>query len=246
MLILQHLSACPQPQAPFPARRRATALSFSPLRHAGPRCVSMHASETACSANGAPQLAQDSVFHGGVAGFSKPDAERFSIAVVGDLHLEPDQMPQFRSAREQLRLAITEDGGEGAAVSRVVQLGDLGGYEHQPGARHEHAGGCLGGRGYSAQSSPHLSQVSVCSRELSREGAAAARMTQLGYLWGYEHQPGVLLLRAGGLRGNCKQVMWAPAKQSPGARAVERGCSGLGLSIKCQGVCHWVSTGFWG
>ena len=55
--------------------------------------------------------------------------QTFAIAVVGDLHLEPGQMSIFDSAARQLSAAVA--GAEGAA--RLVQLGDLGGYDHHPG-----------------------------------------------------------------------------------------------------------------
>lgn len=72
---------------------------------------------------------------GGVPGFSDAGAAAFSAAIIGDLHLEPDQMGQFRAARAQLRQAVEADGGaSGLVAPRVVQLGDLGGYEHEPGA----------------------------------------------------------------------------------------------------------------
>ena len=72
---------------------------------------------------------------GGVPGFSDVGAAAFSMAIIGDLHLEPDQMGQFRAARAQLRQAVEADGdASGPVAPRVVQLGDLGGYEHEPGA----------------------------------------------------------------------------------------------------------------
>lgn len=51
------------------------------------------------------------------------------MAVLGDLHLEPAHMHLFEEARSQLRAAMPD-----AARSRVVQLGDLGGYRDAPGS----------------------------------------------------------------------------------------------------------------
>ena len=55
--------------------------------------------------------------------------QTFAIAVVGDLHLEPGQMSIFDSAARQLSAAMTREAG----AARLVQLGDLGGYDHHPG-----------------------------------------------------------------------------------------------------------------
>src|SRR6185437_11229774 len=43
------------------------------------------------------------------------------IAVLGDLHYEPEQNPQFIAARKQL---------SGCGLDAVFQLGDHGGYSH--------------------------------------------------------------------------------------------------------------------
>mmetsp|Transcript_10378 Transcript_10378/g.18056 ORF Transcript_10378/g.18056 Transcript_10378/m.18056 type:complete len:505 (-) Transcript_10378:924-2438(-) len=52
----------------------------------------------------------------------------FTLAVIGDLHLPPNDMSLFYSAREQL----LQYAGPG---SRVIQLGDLGHAKHAPGSR---------------------------------------------------------------------------------------------------------------
>ena len=56
-------------------------------------------------------------------------ASKFAIAILGDLHLEPSQMHIFNKAAEQVRNALSAEG----TSSRVVQVGDLGGYNHKPG-----------------------------------------------------------------------------------------------------------------
>ncbi len=62
--------------------------------------------------------------------FSSPGADAFSIAIVGDLHLEQKGMQNFHRARQQLKGILEgKDDGE----PRVVQLGDLGGYNEKPG-----------------------------------------------------------------------------------------------------------------
>ncbi len=62
--------------------------------------------------------------------FSSSAAEAFSIAIVGDLHLEKKGMQMFNRARQQLKSALEEPG---SGQARVVQLGDLGGYNEKPG-----------------------------------------------------------------------------------------------------------------
>jgi hypothetical protein len=62
--------------------------------------------------------------------FSSSTAEAFSIAILGDLHLEKKGMHMFNRARQQLK-GVLEEPGSGEA--RVVQLGDLGGYNEKPG-----------------------------------------------------------------------------------------------------------------
>jgi 3',5'-cyclic AMP phosphodiesterase CpdA len=86
-------------------------------------------------------------------GFSVPDPSRpVAVAIMGDLHLHPDQMPLFHAARDDLvgamRGALAEEGeegeegegeegegheGGGGARLRLAQLGDLGAYECAPG-----------------------------------------------------------------------------------------------------------------
>lgn len=62
--------------------------------------------------------------------FSSPAADPFSIAIVGDLHLEQKGMQNFHRARQQLKGVLE---GKDSGEPRVVQLGDLGGYNEKPG-----------------------------------------------------------------------------------------------------------------
>ena len=57
-------------------------------------------------------------------------ADAFSIAIVGDLHLEQKGMKTFHRARQQLKDVLS---ASGSGEPRVVQLGDLGGYSEKPG-----------------------------------------------------------------------------------------------------------------
>ena len=59
----------------------------------------------------------------------------FNIAVVGDLHLDPEAMGLFHEARNQIMQSMLAPGGSGRAQAgaRVVQLGDLGSYHCGPG-----------------------------------------------------------------------------------------------------------------
>lgn len=73
-------------------------------------------------------------------GFSAADPTKpVAVAVMGDLHLAPEQMPLFHAARDDLVKAmgelLKENGGEGGPPTRqrLAQLGDLGAYECQPG-----------------------------------------------------------------------------------------------------------------
>lgn len=118
-----------------------------------PRPASASASATAAAARVA---ATD---YSPPPGFSAPDSSRpVAVAVMGDLHVHPEQMPLFHAARDDLvramRDALAEEegggsegeGGEkGAAAAspaantkndarlRLAQLGDLGAYECNPG-----------------------------------------------------------------------------------------------------------------
>lgn len=70
--------------------------------------------------------------------FSDADANSFAIGIMGDLHLEPD--PQFMELFEEARVQLQEClsvsiEGRVAEASRVIQLGDLGGYTSRPGSR---------------------------------------------------------------------------------------------------------------
>jgi hypothetical protein len=56
------------------------------------------------------------------------------VSVLGDLHLEPAQMHLFEEARQQLVAAMAQPNSSSElSGARVVQLGDLGGYNHRPG-----------------------------------------------------------------------------------------------------------------
>ena len=61
---------------------------------------------------------------------SSRTADAFSIAIVGDLHLEQKGMKTFHRARQQLKDVLS---ASGSGEPRVVQLGDLGGYSEKPG-----------------------------------------------------------------------------------------------------------------
>jgi hypothetical protein len=62
-------------------------------------------------------------------------AGEYSIAIMGDLHLEPAQMHLFHAARDHLTAAMAASPGRVHPGARVVQLGDLGGYKHKPGGQ---------------------------------------------------------------------------------------------------------------
>jgi hypothetical protein len=49
--------------------------------------------------------------------------EAFQVAVLGDLHLEPDQMPLFHEARQQLLDMMSSPDGKLSPGARVVQVG---------------------------------------------------------------------------------------------------------------------------
>lgn len=66
------------------------------------------------------------------------DGPNFAVGVLGDLHLSPDrQMVLFDEARTQMRQCLGSLqhslGGPKDCAVGLVQLGDLGGYHHQPG-----------------------------------------------------------------------------------------------------------------
>ena len=73
------------------------------------------------------------------------------MAVLGDLHLEPDQMRLFHKARKQVvsRLSHTAT-GQPLPCAAVVQLGDVGGYNNQPGGLCSSASKCI------STTNPHL------------------------------------------------------------------------------------------
>jgi hypothetical protein len=93
------------------------------------------------------------------AGFSCPDASRFRLAVLGDLHYDPRDEKAFAKAQEQLSRVLREKAegrkeGEGkeeekgktTTAARLVQLGDLGASSFAPGTLpcFEHARAFLG------------------------------------------------------------------------------------------------------
>lgn len=53
----------------------------------------------------------------------------YTIGIMGDLHLEPGNTQLHEEARQQFGRQLTGGG------SRIVQLGDLGGYTSRPGSR---------------------------------------------------------------------------------------------------------------
>ena len=57
-----------------------------------------------------------------------------TLCIVGDLHLEPDSTALFRRAQEQINRILSDPLGQLLPGAGIVQLGDLGGYTHQPGA----------------------------------------------------------------------------------------------------------------
>ena len=57
--------------------------------------------------------------------------DSFTIGVIGDLHLEPGNMQLHEAARQQF---VRQLAGAGRGA-RIVQLGDLGGYNSRPGSR---------------------------------------------------------------------------------------------------------------
>jgi len=122
------------------------------------RPASANAAAAACpSSPSCSPLKAD--FYSPPPGFSlgNPDLP-VAVAVMGDLHLAPEQMPLFYAARDHLTaamadvLAASEGGGEegednhddpadaagpprssSSSRQRLAQLGDLGAYEHAPG-----------------------------------------------------------------------------------------------------------------
>lgn len=63
-------------------------------------------------------------------------SEERKLAILGDLHLEPDQMRLFHKARSQVNSILSDElGGHALPGSGVVQLGDVGGYNSQPGQK---------------------------------------------------------------------------------------------------------------
>ncbi|KAL6768267.1 hypothetical protein ACKKBF_B38445 [Auxenochlorella protothecoides x Auxenochlorella symbiontica] len=66
-------------------------------------------------------------------------APNFTLGILGDLHLSPDrQMRLFEEAKDQLVTVLESQqaklGGGTACQAGLIQLGDVGGYHHQPGS----------------------------------------------------------------------------------------------------------------
>ncbi|KAG2492808.1 hypothetical protein HYH03_008968 [Edaphochlamys debaryana] len=61
-------------------------------------------------------------------------SEPWQLAVMGDLHLAPEQMHLFHAARGHLLAAMSEE-GRPVPGARVTQLGDLGHGKHSSGSR---------------------------------------------------------------------------------------------------------------
>ncbi|KAK9802059.1 hypothetical protein WJX73_008858 [Symbiochloris irregularis] len=67
--------------------------------------------------------------------FGDRSDQEATVAIVGDLHLEPDQMRLFHKARRQINDVLSDEiSSKPLPSAGVVQLGDLGGYNHQPGS----------------------------------------------------------------------------------------------------------------
>ena len=79
-----------------------------------------------CTAGGPPSAMSSGLD----SGLSDCTADKFSIAIVGDLHLEQKGMKTFHRARQQLKDVLS---ASSSGEPRVVQLGDLGGYSEKPG-----------------------------------------------------------------------------------------------------------------
>ena len=67
--------------------------------------------------------------------FSDASSGSYIVSIMGDLHLAPDQMPLFQTAREQLVESMNAKRQTGGSQPRIVQLGDLGHGKHQSGSR---------------------------------------------------------------------------------------------------------------
>lgn len=80
-------------------------------------------------------LFEESDDEGGVAWRSKEPVPLYNFAVLGDLHLEDNQMDVFNAARSQIVSQLTTRRGRPAPGARIFQLGDVGGYTSNPGSR---------------------------------------------------------------------------------------------------------------
>jgi len=69
-----------------------------------------------------------------IQGFANRDLDEFVMCIMGDLHLAPEQMHLFNSAREQMVEVMSKPNGELHEGARVVQLGDLGHGKHKSGS----------------------------------------------------------------------------------------------------------------
>ncbi|KAG2491261.1 hypothetical protein HYH03_010467 [Edaphochlamys debaryana] len=65
---------------------------------------------------------------------TKSRSEPWQLAVMGDLHLAPEQMHLFHAARSHLLAAMSEE-GKPVPGARVAQLGDLGHGKHASGSQ---------------------------------------------------------------------------------------------------------------
>lgn len=142
------------PAAPPCGTRTAT-------RRAAPRWrASLHARAAARCAAGSAAAE---------AAVEQPAAQQpdtLTLAVMGDLHMDPRNMGSFISARSQLVAALSDGEGRPLPAARVVQLGDLGAYATQPGsvACFDHAAGflrCDGRRGRTRQGELARARCSV-------------------------------------------------------------------------------------
>jgi 3',5'-cyclic AMP phosphodiesterase CpdA len=131
-----------------PGRIRPVRPLSPPLSSGGSGSASRPASASAAVAARAAPAGATTADYCPPPNFSAPDPSLpVAVAVMGDLHLHPEQMPLFHAARDDLvramkeALAEEEAQGQDAATTttpessrlRLAQLGDLGAYECQPG-----------------------------------------------------------------------------------------------------------------
>lgn len=65
--------------------------------------------------------------------FADRTVQEFTMCVLGDLHMQPKDTALFEEAQRQMRALLSSDSGQPMAGARVVQLGDVGGYDNKPG-----------------------------------------------------------------------------------------------------------------